>query len=104
MNSFLDSRRLRPAARSRSRFSTLKTSLADAAALTPATGRSARRSCRARSANFETNSSRSGRALRKLRSSVVVRSEERRVGKECRSGWSAYHEKKKYDEKLEVIS
>src|SRR5689334_24763740 len=23
------------------------------------------------------------------------RSEERRVGKECRSGWSAYHEKKK---------
>src|SRR5438034_11017987 len=26
---------------------------------------------------------------------LVVRSEERRVGKECRSRWSAYHEKKK---------
>src|SRR5687768_18304762 len=28
----------------------------------------------------------------------VVRSEERRVGKECRSRWSAYHEKKKKKE------
>src|SRR5437660_11588226 len=26
---------------------------------------------------------------------VLVRSEERRVGKECRSRWSPYHEKKK---------
>src|SRR5690348_17848385 len=26
----------------------------------------------------------------------AVRSEERRVGKECRSRWSAYHRKKKY--------
>src|SRR5688572_33458529 len=26
---------------------------------------------------------------------TVLRSEERRVGKECRSRWSAYHEKKK---------
>src|SRR5437016_13430043 len=25
----------------------------------------------------------------------LMRSEERRVGKECRSGWSPYHEKKK---------
>src|SRR5439155_21479175 len=24
-----------------------------------------------------------------------IRSEERRVGKECRSGWSAYHERRK---------
>ena len=26
---------------------------------------------------------------------LLVRSEERRVGKECRSRWSPYHEKKK---------
>ena len=26
---------------------------------------------------------------------IVTRSEERRVGKECRSRWSPYHEKKK---------
>src|SRR5687768_18437720 len=31
-------------------------------------------------------------------SGVSVRSEERRVGKECRSRWSPYHEKKKKDE------
>src|SRR6185369_17584684 len=29
------------------------------------------------------------------RKSVATRSEERRVGKECRSRWSPYHEKKK---------
>ena len=29
--------------------------------------------------------------LPKLRSRVVLRSEERRVGKECRSRWSPYH-------------
>src|SRR5207302_8646456 len=29
------------------------------------------------------------------RDSLVDRSEERRVGKECRSRWSPYHEKKK---------
>ena len=29
--------------------------------------------------------------------SDVTRSEERRVGKECRSRWSPYHEKKKYN-------
>ena len=27
--------------------------------------------------------------------SQIIRSEERRVGKECRSRWAAYHEKKK---------
>src|SRR5438876_10343388 len=31
---------------------------------------------------------------------VAVRSEERRVGKECRSRWSPYHEKKKQQTKL----
>src|SRR5687767_15367984 len=31
----------------------------------------------------------------------VERSEERRVGKECRSRWSPYHEKKKRKEKRE---
>ena len=32
------------------------------------------------------------------------RSEERRVGKECRSGWSQYHEKKKKEkEKIKII-
>src|SRR5438105_15438392 len=29
--------------------------------------------------------------------SAVVRSEERRVGKECRSGWSTYQEKKEHN-------
>src|SRR5690349_16276026 len=33
------------------------------------------------------------------REHVVDRSEERRVGKECRSRWSPYHEKKKREEK-----
>src|SRR5690348_18444583 len=32
-------------------------------------------------------------------SSVRARSEERRVGKECRSRWSPYHEKKKRDKR-----
>src|SRR5437773_3994556 len=31
-----------------------------------------------------------------------TRSEERRVGKECRSRWSAYHEKKKQVRKLDL--
>src|SRR5205814_6107663 len=31
----------------------------------------------------------------RARSHTSMRSEERRVGKECRSGWSAYQEKKK---------
>ena len=31
--------------------------------------------------------------------SVEIRSEERRVGKECRSRWWPYHEKKKKREK-----
>ena len=30
-------------------------------------------------------------AFKKINSKVVVRSEERRVGKECRSRWSPYH-------------
>src|SRR5256885_16860930 len=34
------------------------------------------------------------RLLRAKRFDLVVRSEERRVGKECRSRWSAYHLKK----------
>src|SRR5438046_5759275 len=32
---------------------------------------------------------------RRQRDGVELRSEERRVGKECRSRWSPYHEKKK---------
>src|SRR5437667_9947106 len=32
------------------------------------------------------------------KSKVCERSEERRVGKECRTGWSPYQEKKKIDE------
>src|SRR5689334_25038638 len=39
----------------------------------------------------------SGRARSDERSARVRRSEERRVGKECRSRWSPYHEKKKKD-------
>src|SRR5436305_13805506 len=35
-----------------------------------------------------------GRSLRKSRKKLRRRSEERRVGKECRSRWSRYHEKK----------
>src|SRR5689334_25210697 len=35
-------------------------------------------------------------------SSRTRRSEERRVGKECRSRWSPYHQKKKLD--LEIVS
>src|SRR5690554_8037235 len=35
-------------------------------------------------------------ALNKPVGIVSTRSEERRVGKECRSGWSPYHEKKKH--------
>ena len=31
------------------------------------------------------------RALRESGAQVVIRSEERRVGKECRSRWSPYH-------------
>src|SRR5437016_12410994 len=34
-----------------------------------------------------------------LEGGELLRSEERRVGKECRSGWSPYHEKKKEREK-----
>ena len=30
----------------------------------------------------------------------LFRSEERRVGKECRSGWSRYHKKKKKQQKI----
>src|SRR6266850_6816136 len=41
-------------------------------------------------------SSRARSSLRKLAIAfVATRSEERRVGKECRSWWSPYHEKKK---------
>src|SRR5690606_41574203 len=32
---------------------------------------------------------------------VIMRSEERRVGKECRSRWSAYHEKKNGRRRME---
>src|SRR6266702_5332273 len=44
-------------------------------------------------------------ALRRLllhdaRPAVSLRSEERRVGKECRSRWSPYHEKKKNSQRL----
>src|SRR5437016_13618246 len=35
------------------------------------------------------------------RPGVYERSEERRVGKECRSRWSPYHEKKKREERKE---
>src|SRR5690242_6580827 len=31
---------------------------------------------------------------------IILRSEERRVGKECRSRWSPYHEKKKNEKKM----
>src|SRR5688572_31611080 len=37
----------------------------------------------------------SGRSRRKVASPPVRRSEERRVGKECRSRWAPYHQKKK---------
>ena len=33
----------------------------------------------------------------------IVRSEERRVGKECRSRWSPYHEKKKNDKPRKAL-
>src|SRR5688572_31079826 len=36
----------------------------------------------------------------KIRLVLTSRSEERRVGKECRSRWSPYHEKKKIIEKI----
>src|SRR5688572_33036299 len=32
------------------------------------------------------------------------RSEERRVGKECRARWSPYHEKKKYNERYNALA
>src|SRR5438445_13688681 len=35
---------------------------------------------------------------------LAFRSEERRVGKECRSRWSPYHEKKKNEERVQVES
>src|SRR5450432_73982 len=38
---------------------------------------------------------RRGPGARRLRHRLLVRSEERRVGKECRSRWSPYHLKKK---------
>src|SRR5690349_25168259 len=34
---------------------------------------------------------------------AVRRSEERRVGKECRSRWAPYHEKKNKDEECEIV-
>src|SRR5690554_8105945 len=35
---------------------------------------------------------------------IINRSEERRVGKECRSRWSPYHEKKKKKKKIGVVT
>src|SRR6266536_3959286 len=41
-----------------------------------------------------------GVLTRLQRASRARRSEERRVGKECRSRWSPYHKKKKYDKRI----
>src|SRR5699024_11486182 len=45
-----------------------------------------------------------GKNLNKNPSSILIvpflRSEERRVGKECRSRWARYHEKKKKEDKV----
>src|SRR5690242_21681968 len=43
---------------------------------------------------------RRGLRLRHARLATIGRSEERRVGKECRSRWAAYHEKKKEEIQL----
>src|SRR5438309_10519133 len=40
----------------------------------------------------------------RLPSRLPMRSEERRVGKECRARWSAYHEKKKMEVKCGTSS
>src|SRR5436189_6371062 len=42
-----------------------------------------------------------GKAEQRHGASATMRSEERRVGKECRSRWSPYHKKKKKKEKKE---
>src|SRR5690554_8144924 len=39
-----------------------------------------------------------------IEATVIARSEERRVGKECRSRWSPYHEKKKEEKKRASIT
>src|SRR3712207_8241377 len=52
-------------------------------------------------AALNSSASSSGRFTRSAPSSVALttsgRSEERRVGKECRSRWSPYHYKRKFD-------
>src|SRR5688572_33506959 len=55
--------------------------------------------------NMETINQRLESALPKKDFEIVgqmKRSEERRVGKECRSRWSPYHEKKKTKEKIRI--